>query len=266
MLFVNRQVMIPISSEYLSQPPKILFTGKTVCHLMDTGNKMSITKTTPQLMNVPALSTEQKHSPIGTIHRTRLPFIYFHLYQQAFVKGGHLENLNINNNYKQTFGKYEAAGLGEKITYIRVGSQDLKTESDFSVMKAYLPTPLLPGDSIQFNIAFKTYFDNGTQRRRMKKFNAFSFVHLDGVTLVSTHLCVRQEDGLGHDQHLGKEFYGDFGTYDVELTFASNYIVGATGNLLNKDDVLPDDLRQKLDIRNFAKKSWESPPFGYYSL
>ena len=30
--------------------------------------------------------------------------------------------------------------------------------------------------------------------------------------------------GWTKDQHLGKEFYGDFGTFDVELTFASNFV------------------------------------------
>ena len=41
----------------------------------------------------------------------------------------------------------------------------------------------------------------------------------------------------------GLEFYGDFGCYDVELTFASNYVIGATGFLQNREEVLPKDLK-----------------------
>ncbi|HUM48095.1 MAG TPA: M1 family metallopeptidase, partial [Chitinophagales bacterium] len=187
-----------------------------------------------------------------------LSFVFFHLYQQAFVKGGHLENLNLNNNTRQTFGRYEASGLGEKITSIKSGNTELKTELDFSVMKVYLPENLLPGDSIIFDIRFKTYFDNGSQRRRMKKFNASGFTHYDGVHWYPRICVYDRKLGWDTDQHLGKEFYGNFGTYDVQLNFASNYVVGATGTLQNTGEVLPESLRQKLNIRNFASKQWES--------
>ena len=66
--------------------------------------------------------------------------------------------------------------------------------------------------------------------------------------------------GWTTDQHLGKEFYGDFGTWDVELTFASNYVVEATGALQNRSEVMPDELRKKLDLKNFANKAWNSAP------
>ncbi|MBA2408161.1 MAG: M1 family peptidase [Chitinophagales bacterium] len=189
-----------------------------------------------------------------------LGFVYFHLYQQAFVKGGHLENLNLNNNNKQTFGKYEAKGLGENVESLRIGNTELKTELDFSILKAYLPKPLLPGDSIVFSIKFKTYFDTGSQRRRMKKFDTNGFTHYDGVHWYPRICVYDSKFGWDTEQHLGKEFYGDFGTFDVHLTFASNYIVGATGTLLNESEVLPTELQAKLNIINFAQKPWESKP------
>jgi aminopeptidase N len=65
--------------------------------------------------------------------------------------------------------------------------------------------------------------------------------------------------GWTADQHLGKEFYGDFGAYDVEFTFPNYYVLDATGNLLNRNEVLPDSLRQKLDLKNFADKAAGSP-------
>ncbi|MBA3648366.1 MAG: M1 family metallopeptidase [Chitinophagales bacterium] len=189
-----------------------------------------------------------------------LSFVYFHLYQQAFVKGGYIEDLNIHNNFKQVFGKYEAAGLGEIIESIQIAKKDLKTESDFSVVKVYLTTPLLPNDSTVFSIKFKTYFDNGTQRRRMKKFSVFGFTHYDGVHWYPRICVYDRKFGWDTDQHLGKEFYGDFGTYDVQLSFSSNYIVGATGVLQNREECLSKELREKLDLKNFADKPWESKP------
>jgi aminopeptidase N len=46
----------------------------------------------------------------------------------------------------------------------------------------------------------------------------------------------------------------------VELTFASNFIVEATGVLQNKEEVLPDSLRKRLDINNFIDKLLGSKP------
>src|SRR6186713_1545237 len=39
-----------------------------------------------------------------------LHFVYFHLYQNAFIKGGYLESLNKTNKFYQKFGKYEGDG------------------------------------------------------------------------------------------------------------------------------------------------------------
>lgn len=189
-----------------------------------------------------------------------LSFVFFHLYQQAFVRGGHLENLNLANHVKQTFGKYESNGLGEVIESMKSENEELRREQDLSVVKVYLTHALMPQDSITFHIKFKTYFDNGSQRRRMKKFNSPNYTHYDGVHWYPRICAYDRKLGWDTDQHLGKEFYGDFGAFDVSLTVASNLVVGATGTLLNENEVLPDSLRKMLDIRNFAGKAWESMP------
>ena len=100
-----------------------------------------------------------------------LSFVYFHLYQNAFIKGAYLENLNLANNFKQKFGKYEAAGKGTEVESIKANGQELKTSLDNSILKVFLNEPILPNAQITFNIKFKTYFDGGgNQRRRMKTY------------------------------------------------------------------------------------------------
>ena len=112
---------------------------------------------------------------------------------------------------------------------------------------------------ITFEIKFKTYFDSGEVRRRMKSYDAWGYRHYNGVHWYKISVY-DAKFGWTTDQHLGREFYGNFGTFDVELTFASNFIVEATGNLLNRDEVLPKDLRDKLDVKNFKDKPFNSPP------
>ena len=52
---------------------------------------------------------------------------------------------------------------------------------------------------------------------------------------------------------------GTLDVLDVELTFPDNYIVEATGFMTNRDQVLPNELMKKLDIKNFADKKYNTP-------
>lgn len=190
-----------------------------------------------------------------------LAFVYFHLYQNAFQPGSYTHDLHKANKYNLKYGKYEAEKLGTVISKLQINGADVKTELDNTILKVFLPKPLLPNESVVFNIDFKTYFDaGGTIRRRMKMFNAYGYKHYDGVHWYPRISVYDKKFGWDTQQHLTREFYGDFGSFDVELTFANNYVMDATGVLINRQEVLPDTLRQKLDIKNFAAKPMFSAP------
>lgn len=189
-----------------------------------------------------------------------LSFVYFHLYSNAQVKGSYLSNLYQNNGVKLRYGKYQEKGLGTAIEKISAEDVDLVAETDNTVVKVYLNKPLKAGESIRFKIKFKTYFDNGTIRNRMKLFNAWGFKHYDVVHWYPRISVYDRKMGWDTDQHMDHEFYGDFGTYDVSFTLPNNYVLDATGTLINRSEVLPDDLRAKLDIKNFKAKPWNEPP------
>lgn len=190
-----------------------------------------------------------------------LRFVYFHLFQNAFVKGSYLHKLEEQHRQKARLGNYEAAGLGTVVENIRVNGRKTRTELDNTVLKVFLPEPLYPGKYVSFSMDFQTYFDNGgSTRRRMKMYPAWGFMHYNGVQWFPKLRVYDRKLGWDTYQHLNKEFYADFGIYDVTLDFASNYIVEATGELMNRKEVLPDTLREKLDLKNFAQKPWNEPP------
>lgn len=189
-----------------------------------------------------------------------LHFVFFHLYQNAFQPGSYSEKLHRANKVKPEYGKYESQKLNTVVDKMQSEGIDLKTELDNTILKVWLQKPLLPNSEITLDIAFRTYFDKGSVRRRMKTFDAYGNKHYDGVHWYPRICVYDRKFGWETDQHLGKEFYGDFGAYDVELTFAENYVMEATGFLLNREEVLPEELRKKLDIRNFASKPWDEAP------
>jgi len=196
-----------------------------------------------------------------------LKYVFFHLYSNAQNKDSYYSNLSLNNGDHPKFGKYEIQDSGCAVKSISIDNAPLKTELDNTVMKAWLNKPLYPGQSITLHITFRTYFDPGGNRNRMKMFIAWqnkskdtTFKQYDVVHWYPRICVYDTKFGWDVEQHMAHEFYGDFGCYDIAFTLPNNYIVGATGNLLNQQDVLPDTLMRKLDIRRFARKPFGSRP------
>jgi hypothetical protein len=189
-----------------------------------------------------------------------ISFVYFHLYNNAQTKNSYLADLYKNNNYNLKFGKYRANDLGTQVESVDVNGQILRTEKDNTILKVYLPKALPPGESINIHLKFKTYFDKEAIRNRMKMFNSFGKKHYDIVHWYPRITVIDSKFIWNTDQHMDHEFYGDFGSYHVEMTLPNDYIADGTGTLLNEKEVLPDSLRKKLDLSNFLKKPFNSPP------
>jgi hypothetical protein len=187
-----------------------------------------------------------------------LYFVYFNLYQNAFQPGSYLDDLQRHNGERIKYGKYEKAKEGILIDQMSSGDKPLKTQLDNTVMKVFLDKPLAPDQSMVFDSKFRTFFDKGSTRRRMAKYKASDgSTHYNGCQWYPKLCVYDRKSGWNTDQHLNREFYGDFGSFDVELTFASHYVVEATGILQNEKEVLPDTLKEKLQIRNFKDKKWD---------
>jgi len=210
---------------------------------------------------------ETSHQVAGSeqlVYRNNSPdtlyYVFFHLFQNAFVKDAYTHRLEEANGIRPRLGRYEAQGLGITVTELKADGKDLRTEPDNTILKVYLAEPLLPGKEVTFTMRFTAYFDQGGTRRRMQMYNAWGFMHYNGCQWFPKICVYDAKFGWDTHQHLGKEFYGDFGSYDVKLDFPSNYIVEATGALQNREEVLPAGLRARLDLKNFAAKPWNEKP------
>ncbi len=160
--------------------------------------------------------------------------VYFHLYNNANTKNSYAADLYKNNGYHLKFGKYRDQNLGTVVEKISINGQDLKTELDNTILKVYLTKPLKPGESVTFNLNFKTYFDREAIRNRMKVFNSFGKKHYDIVHWYPRVAVIDSKFGWTTDQHMDHEFYGDFGSYHVEMTLPNDYITDGTGVMLNE--------------------------------
>lgn len=193
--------------------------------------------------------------------------IYFHLYQNAFQPGSHLDDLNKANKISQPYGTRESAKRGTQIESIYHNGRRLNVKVDNTIASIELPFPLLPGESAGFHVKFETWFDESEVDRRMDMYSVpvkrpdgttYRVKHLNGVHWYPRVAVFDRKKGWNIDQHLGKEFYGDFGTFEVNLTLPGNYILDATGVLQNSEEVMPATLRNQLDIKNFKEVKFGS--------
>lgn len=184
-----------------------------------------------------------------------LRFIYFHAYPNAMRKSSRMDKR------KQTLYDFSLADSkpeqwGEmKIDYVKSESGwKLSFTLDESIFKVDLPTPLAPGDSIAFDIGFQTKLPSIGGGRIQFTEGQYKVVYW------YPSICVYDwKMGWVNNQYLGYgEHYGEFGNYEVYITLPAHYIVGATGVLQNREEMLPDSLRAKLDIKNFKDKEWNS--------
>ena len=181
--------------------------------------------------------------------------VYFHLYQNAFTPNSYAHELRKAGKLKTVFGEHEAKGAGTRINGFKINGQVATDWTiDNTILIVELQKPLLPNEQLVFDIDFITYWDKddgGNMRRRMKSFEHSGVTHFDGVHWYPRISVYDRKFGWTTDQHLGKEFYGDFGLFEVNLSFPNQYIVEATGELLNREEVLPKELREAIDISNY---------------
>ncbi len=186
-----------------------------------------------------------------------LDFVYFHLYQNAFKPGSYLDEYNRSahsDEIARLTGTRKGQTLIEKMT--DGAGRDLQTSLDNTILLVALNQPLQPGDSTIFQIEFKTYF--GNYQRRMNYNPARGNEQFNAAHWYPRIAVYDRNARWNTEQHLGREFYGDFGTFEVSLTLPNDFIVAATGFLQNRDEMLPDSLMQKLAIENFADENGEN--------
>ncbi len=128
-------------------------------------------------------------------------------------------------------------------------------------MRIDLPEPLRPGQQFRFRVSWKYNIPDATIIRARA---GFEFFEEDGNCIYEIaqwfpRLCAYTDTtGWQHKEFLGLgEFTLEFGNYLVRITVPDDHIVGATGTLMNPDEVLTERQRKRLQ----QAKSADAPVF-----
>ncbi|MCK4663765.1 MAG: M1 family metallopeptidase [Bacteroidales bacterium] len=190
-----------------------------------------------------------------------LDFIYFHLWPNAYDNNSTaLAAQKIENR-----GKYKLFNLETQRGYIdsldfKVNGKQIKWEYDtehIDICKLILNKPLKSGDKIIITTPFHVKIPKGVTSRLGHNEQSYQ------ITQWYPKPAVYDKYGWNQMPYLNMgEFYSEFGSFDVSITLPKNYVVGATGNLMNKDELmwLEQKIKETEKIESFNKKDMDIPP------
>ncbi len=210
-----------------------------------------------------------------------IPDLYFHLYLNAFknLDSTFLRESHITRR-RSVLREWIAEPEEQKWAWVDVeklqivGGPDLTpaiafvhpdddNSADRTVIRVALPQPIPPHGTLELSVDFISKLPPRTSRRTG---------YDDDYILVAQWFPKigvyegagergRKEGGWNcHQYHAKTEFYADYGSWDVDLTVPSNYVVGATGFLRrtqdNPDRTTTFSFHQD-DVHDFA---WTASP------
>ncbi len=153
-----------------------------------------------------------------------------------------------------------ATGAGAAVSSAAAGAEDLTSTlvylhedgnaDDRTVMEVRTATPVPPGASVRFEIAWEALEPHGSVGRA-------GWVHdYNFVAQWFPKIGVFRDGAWGcHPFHAWTEFFSDFGVYDVRLHLPRGFVVGATGRLQERH-TSPDGTESfrfvQEDVHDFA--------------
>jgi hypothetical protein len=167
----------------------------------------------------------------------QLDFIWFHLWPNAYSGPKTALGKQLQNTPQSGFEYLLYENYQGFIKDLNFNSSDGKLNMEFpeghnDYCKVILNTPLLPGESRVITTPFTVKIPLGKISR---------LGHIDQsyqITQWYPKPAVYDKDGWHQMPYLNMgEFYSEYGSFDVSITLPENYVVGATGDLQNQEEI-----------------------------
>jgi len=165
-----------------------------------------------------------------------LCLLYFHLWPNAYLNNQtELAKQLINSGGKQKL--YEDPDLRGYIDslYFKVNDQPVQWDllpGQPDICRITLVEAMLPGDTLKITTPFHVKIPKGVTSRMGHIGESYQISQWYPKPAVydqsGWHQISYQDQG---------EFYSEFGDFDVSITLPANYLVGATGNLQNEEEM-----------------------------
>jgi hypothetical protein len=199
--------------------------------------------------------------------------LWFHLYLNAFRNNRSTFNIESGGQLRGDYIPEDGWGWTD-VTELKLADgtdllpamtfehPDDDNADDRTVSRVVLPRPVPPGGEVELDIAWTASLPKVYARTGY-------FEDFYAVAQWFPKIAVYEPAGLrgrtsggwnAHQFHANSEFYADYGTYHVEITLPSSYVVGATGPRISRKengDGTTTYVHEQADIHDFA---WSADP------
>ncbi len=184
--------------------------------------------------------------------------LFYHLYFNAFQPESmmDLRNLQLPDADKRVgdrISQLKEDEMGyQKIKSLRKNGKKLKYDVVETILEVELKDPIYPGDKCKLEMEFEGQVP--VQIRRSGRNN------VEGIDYSMTQwypkLCEYDYQGWHSNPYIGREFHGIWGDFDVEIKMDSKYTIGASGVLVNADEVGKGYSQKEVRHKDDKKINW----------
>lgn len=166
-----------------------------------------------------------------------LNYIWFHLWPNAYRDGKTAlsKQMRQDNDLTLFFSKYRDRGWIDSLLFV-INGDTVRMELDMKhpdMCRVFLKNPLPPGGKAIISTPFRVVIPKGIFSRLGHLGQAYQ------ITQWYPKPAVYDKDGWHQMPYLGQgEFYSEFGSFDVYVNVPENYVVGATGDLVDGEKEL----------------------------
>jgi hypothetical protein len=165
--------------------------------------------------------------------------VFYHLYYNAFQPNSMMDvrSRTIADPDRRVGNRIYNLSP-EEIGYLKVNSLNLNGQStrfihEETILEVDLPEVILPGQTVVFDMGFEGQVP--LQVRRAGRDNAEGIRY--SMAQWYPKMAAYDIRGWHANPYIGREFYGNFGDFDVKITIDKNYTLGGTGYLQNANEI-----------------------------
>jgi hypothetical protein len=173
--------------------------------------------------------------------------VFYHLYWNAFqpnsmmdVRSRELGKARVNGNpdwdprVRDRIQNLKPEEIGyQKILSLKVNGAEQKIVEHETILEVQLSRPILPKTKVVLDMKFETQVPLQVRRAGRDAANGVRY----SMSQWYPKLCAYDEDGWHPNPYIAREFYGEWGDFDVKISIDKNYVIGGTGYLQNASQI-----------------------------
>lgn len=164
---------------------------------------------------------------------------FYHLYFNAFQPESMMDTRSRNlpdpdGRVKDRIFHLNANEVGyHQVHFLEQDGKQVEFDVQQTVLKVKFQRPIAPGDATVLHMKFDSQVP--VQIRRSGRDNSEDIAY--SMSQWYPKLAMYDSDGWHPDPYVGREFYGEFGNFAVNITIDKDYVVGGTGVLTNPEEI-----------------------------